>query len=250
MDIFKENKLYPNEDAPIVEHYSGYFDNVFVGLIPFFKVPNHSIKEDYPDDAKITESGIEVTWNQIIENTEIKNFKELNKALMTSIGAFKKAFERQDLLKKLNNYTESQNIWDPTEGTFDVFIKKKIYSICKSCNLLSLIVKDEFYEKTKTLNLNVTTCNEFIEKIGFKDYHIYTADKELLFTIDWDFYFFFVAYKGNAIDKSIIEKSFEGFVANKTDTHSWTWENGEVDSILNSSKTETVKTNWWNKLIK
>jgi len=235
MDIFNDNKLYPNEDDSLIEHYSGYFDNVFIGLIPFFKVLNHSVKEDYPDDRKISESGIEIPWIQIIENTEIRNFKDLNKALMTSIGAFKEVLQRKDLLKKLNNYTEAQNIWDPTEGTFDVFTKKRIYSICQSCNLNSLVVQDEFYENMKTLNLNDITCNEFIEKIDFNDYHIYSIDKEVLFTIDWDFYFFLVTFKEDVINKTIIEKSFEGFWATKDDSHSWTWEKGEIESILNLS---------------
>jgi len=147
MDIFNDKKLYPNEDDSLVEHYSQYFDKIFIGLIPFFYVPNYSVKEDYPDDDKILENGIPISWTQIIEHTNIENFKDLNKALMTSIGAFKKVFERQDLLTILNNYTETQNIWDPTEGTFDVFTKKEIYNICKTYNLNSIIVQDEFYEE-------------------------------------------------------------------------------------------------------
>jgi hypothetical protein len=246
MDIFNENKLYPNEDASLIEHYSGYFDHVFIGLIPFIKILNHSLKDGYPNDQKILKDGFSIGWTQIIENTDIENFKDLNKALMTSIGAFKKVYERQDLLKRLNKFLETQTIWEPNEGTFDIFIKKEIYNICKSYNLNTIIIQDEFYDNSKKINLINLSCNDFIEIIDYKDYHIFTSNKEILFTIDWDFFFFFVAINSSKIDRSIIEKSFEGFWANKSDTHSWTWKKGEVESILHDL-TKSQKTSWWNK---
>ena len=120
-NIFAEKyNLYPPEDKPVLEYYKEYFDEVFISLIPFSKLNFEKIrdfKENEIFDKRIEEikhrifdenrlkndplqeeffSDIEeyyftekINWGQIIKNSEIKNFKDLNKALMTSIGALK-----------------------------------------------------------------------------------------------------------------------------------------------------------------
>jgi len=279
MEIVNKNRLYPDETTPLKEHYSDFTD-VFIGLLPFFQTNRkisetqsskeiltlkqaqekddlfkkietlnatiYSTREDYPEENEIIDTGKLIYWSQIIKNTEIKDFKDLNKALMTSIGAYHKKLRREDTLKILNDYTEKSNIWHPTEGTFGVFVKQQIYSTLKDQNINEIVVIDEHYEDRRVLNLSNLNQSDFITKVNFKDYYIYSKDKSILFSIGWDFFFFFISINNSIIDKQKIESNFEGFWANELDNHLWTWKEGEIEKLLNSKE---QKKSWWNKMM-
>ena len=267
MNEIEDKKLYPNEETPVLKHYSD-FDSVYVGLLPFFeldkehcdtnsskkvislekarkkdeifeKIKNYSnmtiysSNECYPTDEDINQYGKKVTWKEIIQNTKLNDYKELNKALMTSIGAFKKKLERQDLLKVLNQYSDKNNIWHPTEGTFDFFTISSIFELLKLSGIEEVVVEDEFYENKKTIDLIKSNKIDFCEKIDFKDYYIYNRNKSILFSISWDYFFFFIAINEKVFSKKSIEKYIEGFWADEKCSHLWTWEEGEIKRLLN-----------------
>lgn len=275
-----ENKnLYPDEETPVLKHYSE-FNSVYVGLLPFFKLDKehcatnsskkvisleearkkdeifekienysnmtiYSSNECYPTDEEISQNGKKVSWNEIIQSTKLNDYKELNKALMTSIGAFKKKLERQDLLKILNQHSGKNNIWHPTEGTFDFFTKSSIFVILTLNEIDEVVVEDEFYENKKTIDLTNSNKSDFCEKIDFKDYYIYDKNKSILFAISWDYYFYFIAINEEVFSKKSIEKNFEGFWADEKCSHLWTWEEGEIDRLLNAKTEIKKKKNWW-----
>ncbi|MBR9847013.1 MAG: DUF2711 family protein [Algicola sp.] len=281
MNIFTDNKIYPNEEIPVKKHFSEFYDSVFIAFLPFFRIQNETksnsfksskqisveqakaeMKEleplklenveiftsnkDYPKDKEVYENGILVKWEEIISDTKLSSNIELNRALKTSIGSYKKKLERQDLLKTLDDYTDLQKIWHPTEGSFGVFAKKGIYQTFKNFNKDKIIVIDEFFEKETELDLTVLNEIEFIEKIDFKDYYIYSSDKEILFTIDWDSYFYLIAVDKYKIE--YIKNHFEGFVADEKTTHLWDWKEGEINSILNPKKVKE-KRPWWKRIM-
>ncbi|EDP94982.1 DUF2711 family protein [Kordia algicida OT-1] len=275
--------LYPDEKTPLLAHFSEY-DSVYIGLIPFFKVDkkdhhtnsskkiisfeeaqkedeifeniqNHSnmtiyvSNEDYPSDEEIIENGNVVTWEEIISNTKLENYKELNKALMTSIGAFHKKLQRKDLLELLNQYAEKENIWNPTEGMFDYFTKSSIFNLLTAAGITKIETEDEFCENKSTLDLKTLNKTDFCEQVDTRDYYIYTKNKSIFFAIGWDFFFFFIAIDESKFSKKLIESHFEGFWADEKTTHLWTWEEGEIDRILNSNKTaNSNKSTLWTKL--
>ena len=281
-----ENKnLYPDEETPVLKHYSE-FDSVYVGLLPFFKLDKehcdtnsskkvisleearkkdeifdkienysnmtiYSSNECYPTDEEISQNGKKVLWNGIIQNTELNNYKELNKSLMTSIGAFNKKLERQDLLKILNQYSDKNNIWHPTEGAFDFFTKSSIFEILILNRIDEVVVEDEFYETKKTIDLANFCKSDFCKKIDFKDYYIYDKDKSILFAINWDYFFYFIAINETVFSKKSIETNFEGFWADEKSSHLWTWEEGEIERLLNENteakKKKTVGNNGYKK---
>ncbi len=268
MNEIEDKKLYPDEETPVLKHYS-YFDSVYVGLLPFFKLDKehcdtnsskkvisleearkkdeifgkienysnmtiYSSNECYPTDEEITQHGKKVTWKEVIHSTKLNDYKELNKALMTSIGAFKKKLERQDLLKVLNQYSDKNNIWHPREGTFDFFTKSSIFEILTLNGIDEVVVEDEFYENKKTIDLTNTNKTDFCEKIDFKDYYIYNRNKSILFAISWDYFFYFTAINEKVFSKKSIESNLEGFWADEKCSHLWTWEEGEIDRLLNT----------------
>jgi hypothetical protein len=281
MNIFTDNKIYPNEEIPLKEHFSKFYDSVFVAFLPFVRMDYDSdsrsfkaseqitveeakakIKEleplelenveiftsnkDYPKEKDIYQNGSKIKWQEIISKSKLSDYIELNRALKTSIGAYKKKLERQDLLKTLNDYTDFEKIWHPTEGGFDVFAKQSIFQTFKNFNINKVIAVDEFFDGSVEIDLNELTELEFIEKVDYKKYYIYSSNKEILFTIDWDSYFYLVAVNKDKIE--YIENIFEGFIADEKTTHLWDWKDGEINRILNQEKVIEKKP-WWKRII-
>ncbi|MFY0591061.1 DUF2711 family protein [Roseivirga sp.] len=280
MDIFTDRKLYPSEEEHLKKHFSTYYSTVFISFLPFFKVLNNGNSEaisatkktsnedikskfpeivglpidnaqayiknnEYPDNQTILQEAEVISWNDVISNSGLGNISELNKALKTSIGSYRKELQRPDLSEKLNIYTKENQIWQPTEGCFDVLTKRKIFHFLRSLGKRDIIVTDEFFEHNYTLNLDKLEEQAFIERIAHKDYYIYPSDKEVIFTIDWDSFFFVIAT--NTEKENEIQNSFEGFLADENTTHLWDWEIGEIDKILAAQKVK--KKAWWKRLM-
>jgi|688.fasta_scaffold480515_1 hypothetical protein len=287
-DIFSDYKIYPDE-GKIKDHFKDFYDSVFIAFLPFTKVDrqltaNSNLKKskqitfdelkqevdifkdipsinadiysysnkDYPTDQEIFKSGQAISWDTIIKGAGLKDNSELNKALRTSIGALRQVFRRPDLTEKLNNYTTNHNIWHPTEGAFNTLSKSAIFKTFKLLQKNQICVTDMYYDKSKTLELDNLTDLEFSEKIDFTDSYIYSSDKELLFTIEWDSFFFLIATEKEKMNKIISSKLFEGFLCNEKTKHTWDYEEGEIQKYLDIEEKQkvmtaipTTKKQWW-----
>jgi hypothetical protein len=256
-DIFDDERLYPYQGT-IKEHFKDHYDSVFIALLPFFqldrkendkanlkkakllsheealkeidllkKLPEanreiYSYDNDrYPADEEIFWKGKPIHWHNIVKGSDLVGYADLNTALRTSIGGLNRNFTRPDLMEKLNNYTDSESIYHPTEGAFGILSKIAIYKAFKLLGRNQIMITDEFYEQTSTVDLDRLTEYEFCEEIGGKDYYLYSADKEILFTIEWDSFFFLIATDHKKMDKLIANDLFEGFLCNDKTEHYW-----------------------------
>jgi len=273
MDIFDECKFYPNEEDFILSHYKGFYESVFVAFLPFFTIKNQNSEKisiqkshqisyeefiaknklfaniqkfnaeiysnenaDYPDDKTIFEQGEIVNWQEIKDKANLKDFAELNKALKTSIGSYRQVFKRPDLLEKLNSVTEREQIFHPTEGTFTPLAKVQIYNSLKHLGKNEIIVIDEYLETTKELNLDSISVGEFIEKLELKDYYIYPKDKSILYTIEWDSFFYLVCSNRVVLAEILKVGNLEGFFCTDETKHGWDWTAEELTSLLELEK--------------
>ncbi|MGZ5280640.1 MAG: DUF2711 family protein [Bacteroidia bacterium] len=277
-DIFTDKNIYPHE-GKIKDHFKDFYNTVFIAFLPFFQVDRQPDNEtnlkkskqityveakeeiedlkdippfnanifsysnkDYPTDEEVYKSGKIISWDTIVKGSGLANYSELNKALRTSIGALRQDFQRPELTEKLNNYTGIHNIWHPTEGGFDTISKISIYNAFKLLGKNQVIVIDEFYETTSTLELNNLTEIDFAEKVGYKDYFIFSSDKELLFTIEWDSFFFLIATDKDKMNKIISGKLFEGFLCDEKTEHNWDYEEGEIQKYLDIEEKQKLLT--------
>ena len=256
-DIFDDERLYPYQGT-IKEHFKDHYDSVFIALLPFFqldrkendkanlkkakllsheealkeidllkKLPEanreiYSYDNDrYPADEEIFWKGKPIHWHNIVKGSDLVGYADLNTALRTSIGGLNRNFTRPDLMEKLNNYRDSESIYHPTEGAFGILSKIAIYKAFKLLGRNQIMITDEFYEQTSTVDLDRLTEYEFCDEIGGKDYYLYSADKEILFTIEWDSFFFIIATDHEKMDKLIANDLFEGFLCNDKTEHYW-----------------------------
>src|SRR5690606_8583508 len=286
-DIFNNN-IYPHE-GKIKEHFKDFYDTVFVAFLPFFQIDRQPIDKvnlkkakqitfeeakqemeflknipepdakiysysnnEYPTDEEIFKSGKIISWDTVVKGAGLADNSELNKALRTSIGAVRKIFQRPELTDKLNDFTESKNIWHPTEGGFDTLSKNAIYKALIKLGRTQIFVTDEFYETTSSLDLDKITEFEFIEKVSYKDYYLYSADKEILFAIEWDSFFFLIATDNEKMKQIIEANLFEGFLCNDQTQHEWDYKEGELQALLDIEEKNKVQTTqpmtqkqWW-----
>ncbi len=277
MDIFKEHRLHPGYDKIIIEHYAEYFDTVFIAFSPFFKIqtlnsfncssqksheisfeelqqeiegfrkiskPNASIfsydnSGGYPTDEEIYEFAFPVSWHDIQVGCNFQNLGDINKALKTSIGAYKKVFERQDLVEQLSKYTEPNQIFYPTEGHFEILSKKEIFKAFRLFNNTEIIVEEEFYfnkKNKKIIDITSVTEKEFVDLISFKDYYIYDSGKELLFAVGWDDFFFLICSNKQNLNKIVDTLNFEGFYCNDLTDAAWEFTKQELSEGLAKEK--------------
>lgn len=255
-DIFQGN-IYPHE-GKIKAHFKDFYDEVFIAFLPFFQVDRQPkdggnmkkskqisleeaketlevlkairtnninvftySNEDFPSDEEIYTSGEIIPWSKIVNESGLTDFKELNIALKTSIGALRNRYERPELTDKLYNYTSSQTIWHPTEGSFDLLSKIAIYKTFQHFGKNQIIVTDEFYRTISTLDLDKLTDLEFSEKVRLGDYYLYSSDKEILFTIEWDSFFYLIATHNDKMKQILELNLFEGFLCNEGTEHGW-----------------------------
>jgi hypothetical protein len=238
-DIFNENKIYPH-GGKIKDHFREFYDAVFIAYLPFLKVENHH--EEYPTDSELYNHGKIVNWETIVKDAKLKDTAELNTALRTLIGALRPIFRKPELSDKVNALIKKDNIRRPTEGYFDVFTRLGMYKSFKMFNKNEIMLVDEFFEEIKSINLKELTEYEFLEKFGHNDYYIFSSDKEILFTMDWDSFFFLIATDKNKMDRIIAANYFEGFLCDSETTHNWDYMPGELENLLKIEKEQNKGT--------
>lgn len=250
MDIFEEPRnLHPGHDQLIKEHYAKHFDTIFIAFSPFFKIQNSDSPNTihrafigsydnnyYPKDEEIYESGTSVRWNDIRTLCGFSSFGDINKALKTSIGAYREVFERPDLTEKLWNCTNDNHIFYPSEGHFEVLSKIEIFKAFRLLNKSVIVIEEEFYSRKKEINVTSFDEKQFVDAISFKDYYLYDESRELLFAVDWDDFFFLICSDKQNVDKIVDTLSIEGFYCDETTEATWelTWQ--EINEGLAKEK--------------
>lgn len=178
------------------------------------------------------ERGRSISWDDIIKGSGLKGYGELHQALLTSIWAIRPVFRREDLTQKLIAYTGNHEIWHPEIDAYNPPAKIAIYKSFKLLGKNEVIVFNRDDGPEDILRINDLTESEFVKKIGHGDWHIYSSDKEILFTITWDTFYFLIATNSDNIKKIIAANLFEGFLCDDTTEHGWEYEEGEIEKYL------------------
>jgi hypothetical protein len=279
MNVFKEQKFYPSEETSIKEHYAGTFDSVFLSFIPFFRIDEHQLcktsfqrvhqitypqfksanpdlnlpenisaniytnsNPNYPTADEIIQHGHPVKWSEVLSDVGFGSLAEIDKALGTTIGHYRAVFARQDLADRLLQYAEDSRTFLPEEGTYDVFSKMAILNAFRGLGKTTLVVHDEFLDNKTTIEIDGLTDEEFCKKIDFKDYYIHDVDKEILFAIDWDDFFFLIATSSSTMDFVLSTGSFEGFLCDENTKVYWELGDAELAAGLAKEAAEKSET--------
>ena len=246
-DIFEDKLPYPMR-VKFKSYFKEYYDSVFVAFMPFYKVEDVKkgwLDFDIPDpndrfspsDKEIYEKGSPVLWETVIKEAGFKDESELCKALKTCYGAFRPVFRRDDLVDTLVQYEDNQDVSRPREDSFGVLSKIAIYNSFKLLGKNEIIFMDPgSYEMIdEPILLSNYTPFTFSKAVSWTK-AIYSADKELLFTIYWDQPFFLIATPKSNLDKLLAQNYFEGFICDEDTDGDWDYEKEELERLLEEDK--------------
>ncbi|SFA99555.1 MULTISPECIES: DUF2711 family protein [unclassified Bacillus (in: firmicutes)] len=194
--------IWIDDKSPILKQLPSNFKSAAILLHPFVQMPSgweetmrkNPCQHIYPSNEEIYNIGKPVSWREIMSYSGLESYKELAVALLTSIGAFKKGFEREDLADKLNLNLKS-DLYYPTEDSTSVFLLDSLLKVICSKGACKLYFSNPIFDNSGLLNLNDTTpldiCNlsdnELIvtdENMDYAFMSLYDSFATLLFTKD------------------------------------------------------------------
>lgn len=281
-------KYYPTGTKKILEFYKGEFDSCFILFHPFLKmkqedeteiertssreantVPDefaeffkelnlpanaviYTSNQNYPEEKRIIESGIEISWNQVIEQTNnLNSYQEIQKALKTSIGAYRKIFQRNDLFNHLQEYLKKQKIWSPKEDIINTLTKKKIFQIFRLLNL-NKIINDNFKEEKIPIDIGKMSEFDFCDIMN--SFFICSLDKDVMIVQNRDTFFCLLLTRKKETMQKILESiELEGILCSEETSLPWEFNNKEFEELVQKEKEQKSKnksSKWWSRIFK
>ncbi len=222
--------IYPdNEEVKYLDYFKEYFDSIFIVFNPFFKMSNSKDNQDYPEPTEIAKFGEVVTWESMKENCRFKTYNEIIFGLSISKYSIDVP-NNHYFYKVLDDYCKKNSIFEAAEGAFSPLIQKEIKRVFELNLYETVIVQDELGREIEEIETSLLEKSLGENHIS----NIYSKDKKILFSIDWDSYYFLFCSSKEIINKSLKDSCLEGFFSTDKIGHLW-----EFDSEI----TELYKIN-------
>ena len=120
----------------------------------------------------------------------------------------------------LDRFTVENKIYHPIEGRITLISLIEIYNCLTYFQKTQIIVSDEFFQDVETIEISTLSISEFVLRVRGYVY-LYPTDRSLLFTIEWDSFFFLICGDHKSLDHIISKFDFEGFYSDENTMHSW-----------------------------
>lgn len=281
-------KYYPIGTVKILDFYEGEFESCFILFHPFLKIKNEGDNEtkrtssdkvdsipnefeemfkgiklpgnamiymsnpNYPKENEIIESGIGVSWKEVIElSNKFTTPEDIQKALKTSIGAYRKVFRRNDLHEHLQEFIKKHKLWSPKEDIINALTKKKIFQIFRFLNL-NEIFNDDFKEEKEPINIKEMSLPDFCQTMSSS--YIYSSEKEVMISQYMDTFFCLLLTKKKETMVKILENfELEGILCDEEFSLPWEYENEEFERLVKEEKERKDKrksSSWLSKIFK
>ena len=198
-------------DGKILGYYDGQFESVYVLLHPFLRSKSIPMErfcpEKWPTKQELIEGAEAVTWQEILQITELTSINEIDVGLRTSICGLNTRFANDELSNLLRKLTEDSNIIHPSEGDISPSIENRLYESLQHLGHNWLWVGDEFCTERKLIWIDDLKKEDEIPSHGC----LFTPDKAVLITTHWDSHFSYLCSSKAVIDQILEYQAFEGF---------------------------------------
>lgn len=154
------NYLRLKTDSPILSQLPNNFKSAAILLHPFVQMPlgweiakrERPYQHIYPSDQDTLDSGIPISWGEVMNNSGLDSLKELGIALADP--ALNKKYARPDLAEKLHLYSSvTSDFYSPMEDRISIFLINDIFDILKSQGANFLHYIDPLEEIRGTLKI-------------------------------------------------------------------------------------------------
>lgn len=203
------------------------FQSAALLLHPFVQMPiewaqHHPQKGHghiYPSNRDILDVGRSVSWNKIVLESHLKNYKELELALETSIGALNHNFARNDLAERLNAALRT-GIYYPAEDCISVFLLDRMLKVLGSKGAGEIYFSEPIFDDKRRLRIADTTPME-ICNLSTAECMIVDEYTEFGFLSIYDSFYTVFFAKENDISEVIQVMNCEAIICNKEMTLNW-----------------------------
>ena len=265
-------KYYPKGNENVLQYFKNEFESCFILFHPFLMMNNennetelqrtssirqdsvpedikkllngnslssstsiYSSNENYPNEIDIISKGTSVSWSTILNKSNaLETFSDIQKGLKTSIGAYRKIFQREDLQKPIEQILTTSKLWSPKEDEINTLTKMSIYKIFKALEL-EKIVDLNLNQNVNSIDISEMTIKEFCR--AFNSTVIYSENKEIMISQDRDtFYCLLLTKKGITMQRVLNKFKLEGIQCDASTCLPWELSNKEYIEFLQREK--------------
>lgn len=200
----------PNEGR-ILEYYDGQFESVFILLHPFLRPttipPERFCPELWPSKQELIEGVQGVTWAEVLDLTNLTNIQQIDIGLRTSILGLPKELANVRFREELLELTDKHRIIHPSEGDIAPLLENTLYECLQHLGYKWLWLGDELCTQRNLKWIDNLKGTDEIPSNGC----VFTPDKSILVTTQWDSHFSFLCGSRETIDKILSKQRLEGF---------------------------------------
>ncbi|MGJ8641660.1 MAG: DUF2711 family protein [Opitutaceae bacterium] len=215
----------PQGDERLLDFYKGHFKAVYILLHPFInpvKISKDRFCPDtYPTKKEIIKKTKRVSWQEIIENSELNSFSEVDIGLRTGILGLGKPLASQNFVDEINRIYDDLGIVCPSEGEVAELLQDDLLRSIQSCGYDWVWIGDEFGTERKLNWIESLFHEDFLPPHGT----ILTPGYKILITTHWDSHFSLLCSSRDTIDQILKENPYEGFYCNDETQIYWSTQN-------------------------
>ena len=218
-----EDFTYPRYKSPLIEAYGRRFEAVFVVLHPFIRVPDFlswQKTHKYPDDEEIAALGVKCGWSEVLPQLGMASCAELNRTLLSSIGALSQEMSDPAGVNRLQNFLQSNAVWMPVEGRFEPLLRHDFLKIFEIYRSHRLVFVPEFPESEPVVRLSIAELREGSAPFPCAG-TLAAPDASFLLTVDWDSFFTLFYGRREFLRQTARTLGLEGFFATPNTDHAW-----------------------------
>lgn len=195
----------------------------------------YSSNENYPNELDIISKGTSVSWSTVLNKSNaLETFSDIQKGLKTSIGAYRKIFQREDLQKPIEQILTTNRLWSPKEDDINTLTKMSIYKIFKDLELEEIINLD-LNQEVNSIDISEMAITEFCKV--FNSTVIYSENKEIMISQGRDtFYCLLLTKKGITMQRILNKFKLEGIQCDASTCLPWEFSNKEYMELLQTEK--------------
>ncbi len=262
-------KYFPKYNRSILEDCRGIYESCFILFQPFFGISEekyvmnfkteikdrfppirdftfpsdyddellkyrYSYNDNYPKDDEILLASNSLEWQEIAKLSKVfKDPRDIQQAIVTSIGAYRPAFQKPHLAKELHLMSWKHNFWFPKENCISPLLRSKFYNVLRH---LGIDKVSQFYgSPTPELNLNKMNAHEFSEKLVSP--HFYTQDKEIVLgTAREKFYSIIYTKKAETMSSILDNFDLEGILCTEDTQLPWDLSQDEYATLIGKER--------------
>lgn len=200
-------------DGKILEYYAGTFEAVYIQLHPFIKAVSINTEQfcpaTYPGRSTIVKNCLPVSWAEVASKARLPSLAAVDVGLRTMIRGLKPQFSNQEYADRIESLVESDQIQYPPEGCFSDLLHDNVLQAIQDLGQDWVWVGDEFGTDRKLYWIEDLKGQD--NKATAGHCNVFTPDKSLLWTTQWDSHFSFLCSSNRTLATIQEKYKFEGF---------------------------------------